>query len=308
MAKNKSNFNFNIQPFAGDPATIKFFFLQLEDYVKINNLSEEQALATFRSLLSGNALKYFIEEPSLSSLTTLAEIKEKFIYFFKAEETSSVFALNNIILKPSETIRSLSHRINITFNKVYPNLIDPTAIDTLKFTHLLNALPHDMKVTILKENITTYDKAVERAQQLQNIDLTINSQYQPNEQVQNLNLEITNIKEQLNSIVAKNNQTQSVRHNQRNDFGRKTYQTDFRSRNSYNFRHNPYTQNRNNGSKFCAFCGRYGHLMKFCREFMNISQPTQNRSNFRGKRTFYNQNENRQSLNPNAYPYKPNLN
>nr|XP_042911138.1 uncharacterized protein LOC122272102 [Parasteatoda tepidariorum] len=205
MSKRKNNINFHIQPFAGDPTTLKFFFLQLEDYVKINSLDEEQAIATFRSLISGNALKFYIEEPSLVKMKTLTEIKHKFLDFFRQDDNSSIFALNNILLKPQETIRSLAHRINITFHKVYPNLNDSDAIDTLKYTHLMGALPHDIKVTILKENIKSYENAVERAQQLQNIDSAINNQFKGNDEILNLNSEISNLKEQINNIVSNNN-------------------------------------------------------------------------------------------------------
>lgn len=305
MAKAKQNFNFSIQPFAGDPATLKFFFLQLEDYVKINGLNDEQAIATFRSLLSGNALKFYIEEPSLLNMKTLDEIKQKFCEFFRCEDTSSIFALNNILLKPQETIRSLSHRINITFSKVYPNLTDPEAIDMLKYTHLMNALPHDMKVTILKENINAYEKAVDRAQQLQNIDSAINNQYQSNNQILNLNSEINNLKEQINGIVT-NTKDQNVNknypRNEKNFYKRKT----FYNKNKRNYQ--PYGNNNNGRQNFCVFCGRYGHIMKFCREFTNITQPKQR--DYRNNRYDRNYNGNRSHTfpNANATPYNPNLN
>lgn len=297
MSKTKNNFNFNIQSFSGDPSTIKFFFLQLEDYIRINALSEEQSIATFRSLLSGNALKYFIEESSLTNLKTLKELKEKFIEFFKAEDTPSIFALNEIMLMPNETVRSLAHRINTTFTKVYPAITDPVAVDTLKFTHLMNALPHNIKLDLLRENINHYDVAVTRAQELQNINVSLNSQVNTHKMV-DLNQEINSLKEQINVLVNKNNGKESE--TSRRNFNRHRNRPYNNNRNKYN----------NNNNRFCQFCGRYGHVMKFCEEFMQISQPNQTRNRGYGRRrTYYNKNSySRKFPNPNATPFNPNLN
>lgn len=300
----KNTFHFNIQSFCGDPTTIKFFFLQLEDYIKINNLNDNQAIATFRSLLSGNALRYFIEEPSLNNLKTLDEIKEKFLAFFKDEETPSIFALNEIMLKPNETIRSLSHRLNTTFTKVYPSIIDPIAIDTLKYTHLMNALPSDIKMNLLKENIREYNLAVNRAQELQNINTSLNSQFGQQNSLK-LSEEISALKEQLNVLTNKHKKDESE--TRRKHFNRKQ---PYSSNNRFNNNRGTYN------NKFCAFCGRHGHLMKQCYEFINFSQMNHNRDRTfinRNRKNYSNRNNNnnysRTFPNPNATPFNPpNLN
>lgn len=102
------------------------------------------------------------------------------------------------------------------FMKAYPSLNDQSACNQIKFNSFLNAIPKEIKVDILKENISDYKKAIERAQTLQNI-LNVNFHESDNskgtENPQSINMlqeEISNLKAKIESLTENNSSHRKV--------------------------------------------------------------------------------------------------
>jgi hypothetical protein len=64
-------FQIKVTPFDGDPQKVDFFREQIEAVVKLNNLSDEEALNLIKSKLNNAALQYYIDSPSLKLVTTV---------------------------------------------------------------------------------------------------------------------------------------------------------------------------------------------------------------------------------------------
>lgn len=302
------NFNLPIQPFSGDPEVMEFFFSQIKDISDINHYGDKQAIAYLKAHLSGPALKYYIEEPYFKHCNTLKEIEQKFNGFFKNTSTTSVLSLHNFMILPSESVKSMAHRLNSLIAKVYPTLKDINSINEIKFSHFIAALPHDIKITLLKENITKFDAAVDRAQALQDI-LISTVQTIPDThsaQIDKLNAEINSLSNTVNLLTHNSTQSSSTRppfyRNNRHNSHKPPFKPKFQNR--YQKKSQYFPRNHNNNGNFCTFCGRQNHIMKNCREFLAVINPKPNNNNNRyANKRNSNTTNNSRFPNPHATPF-----
>lgn len=163
-------FEFNIYDFHGDPALMKHFIKQILIYQKVQNLNNEDTVIFLKSKWKGPAEKYLLENPILYNAEDFEFIKNKITKFFS--QNSSVATLNdsnNLTLLPHESIKNFAHKLNLLSTKVYPEIFYKDALNHIKFVKSLACLPSTIKVKLQEENINSYEKAVDRAQTLQDI-------------------------------------------------------------------------------------------------------------------------------------------
>ena len=279
MNNNPSrNFSIPIQPFDGDPAVLDFFTNQIKEVCNINKYENNQAVAFFRAHLKGAALSYYCTEPFFKTNVTLDQILNKFKeYFRELVPTVNIHNLQTLQMLPSESVHNLAHRLNTIISQVYPEVIDELARNTIKFKHFIAALPYNIRVNLLKENISDFNEAVKRAQQLQDIEIAaaVVPMHTSNNQINHLENEIKSLKEQLNVMTQhkqEENQTNVGFRNHKDAYYKKRFSRNF---NNQNFHKNTYKRPKFDKYKFnknsyCTFCGRNNHIMKNCREFLSI--------------------------------------
>lgn len=280
MAKSKNTLSLNIQPFDGNPSTVEFFFEQLDDIRQLNNFSEKEMVALFKTKLQGAALQFYLDSQFSKQAKNLAEIKTEFINFFSSKENSNIAfrSLDKLRLEENESVRNFSYRLNKNLKLAHPS-VDDAALQILKFTYFMNALPKNIHIKLLEEGITEFDNALSRAEQLQNIYKYTDSPTTPT----SANLPVYNLEHDNNSFP---NSHSSDSKDSKTDLKRKT----FHNRNYFssgrrqkqnvnqNKFHTPYNR-KNVSNSFrqkmvhqCAFCGRRGHLMKSCFDFRDFMQ------------------------------------
>lgn len=286
-----------IQPFDGEPSMLNFFFGQLEDSKKFNNLTDDRCIALMKSKLCGNALKYFIECPSFKNAKNLEQAKIIFSNFFSTESNAiNVTDLSNIKLLNNESIKSLAHRIDVAADKLYGN-IDSDALNKIKYVHFINALSPETKCKLFENSITTYDDAQKFAQKCQDAQLSAALSL-PTPAID----KITLLQEQINALQSTNKLVCQLCDTQGHDAKSCKRITSHhpRSNNNYsqhNVRSRPYQRNHNNNSRQirerCQFCFKYGHTLSVCRHFLrqqntnnsqqnNVDNRQNNRQNNRG--------------------------
>lgn len=114
--RSTKNFLININNFESDRTTLKFFFSQISETVKIIACIENEKLAFLNSKLVGPACRSFIESPRVAFKH---EILPQFLSYFKISATIADFP--KLKLLPQENIQSISHRLDILVKKIYPS-------------------------------------------------------------------------------------------------------------------------------------------------------------------------------------------
>lgn len=255
--QTSSNFLLNINPYDGDPETIQFFCEQVSDIININKFSDEQSLAYIKSKLTGAALKYYLESPKLKSIKQYPILLDELTKFFSTKTNSfAIQSLESLAMMPNETIKNLSHRLNVLVDKVYPNITDSTAINNIKYVKFLATIPIEIKIKILEQGITSYEGAVERAQTLQEIS----SERELTNQSQSLQEEINMLKKTLAEAVRPApRDTRNEAKNTVGDHLTHPYKSE-----------QPVASFRDHHPQFptprprCHYCGKVGHIMREC--------------------------------------------
>lgn len=300
---SKPNFNISISPYEGDPETLNFFVSQIKEISNFNSWSPAQTVTFFKSKLSGSALKFFIENASLHNVLDLDQIIDAFSKFFRKKSPSAALVeYENLALLPGESITNLGHRLSKLATSVFPNIKDPSDLDQIKLVKLKAILPSFIRIKLLDENIFEFDKAVQKAQLIQdnyaedNV-LSINAKSSSSvlslvDEVAALRDEIKSMKNKPmvntlessdnssrqphNSKFQKNNSRHfsSAKGHVRNNFSSSNSffkgRGNFVKSNSYkSFQPRSSSNFHPNSVPVCYFCGRRGHFMKFCRDFQN---------------------------------------
>lgn len=286
------NFNFSVDAFEGDPALIEYFFDQVSAYGRIKKLDEEALVLFLKSKFKGPARKYLIENPILYKATSFDFIEKAFKKFFSVSSTaSSLNDLNNLALLPHENIRNFAHRLNVLVTKVYPDISDKTATDNIKFVKLLACLPSAIKIKIQEENIKDYEKAVERAQTLQDIfsqdqiltNSTNSTSYQATDDIQTKLLELS---EKINTLSFSN--TSSQEHKQLPEVSQQVhrksqeFKKNYKARNTYHAPPRYQNFQRNNNTR-CQLCFRFGHVATNCFKWQRASTRQSQQQNYNYK-------------------------
>lgn len=281
------NFNIYIQNFDGNPSLIEFFFSQLEDFVKFNAYTDEQALSFLKSKLVGNALEFYLSSQELKGANNINEAKQILTEFFSSSNVRvSAAELNNIKLLQGESVKNLVHRINAVALKVYPNM-DATALNQIKLVQLIAALPSEMQCKIYEKGVNGYKETVELAQRIQDSQIASSSNYDITE-----NTELNKLKQQINLMQA--------------DYG-KCQLCDASGHTAKNCEKFSQLQSKNNCVRVqCQFCSKTGHILRDCFKFKRSKNYTtsqfEGRNDYRGNFANNNRNYNRFS-NRRNHPY-----
>lgn len=198
-----NNFVPQITPFDGDPQLIHFFFNQVEELARENGWSPQKTMIFFKSKLIGTALQYFIQSDCAQQGQTLDHVKKSFIAYFSDESPQvSIMDLTSFHLLQGESIKAMSHRLDSLIHRIYKDVTDKNSILQIKRTHILQALPLQIKTKIMEENITTYDRTVQRAQELQSIHASAiaNPSSSTNSRFEELAQKVNFISEQVSVI------------------------------------------------------------------------------------------------------------
>ena len=245
--------------FSGDPQELTLFISTLNDRATVERWSDIELLNAVRNSLEGQARQFFLQCNEISPIKTSAEIFNKLKEFFQPEG-SAVHKQNfdAICMLPNETVRNLQHRIDFLTKKVYPEINDKTALNSIKFDKLMCALPNNLKQQIyFKINTKNYEDAVKAAIDAQNFMLETQLLSRTPEATENCqinvlqaridsqNSKIDELSKQLESVTAKPSEKpkeffrHSSKYKSRGRFSHKEH-----SNNCNNFKFNNLHQNR----------------------------------------------------------------
>ena len=167
---NSSNFSVSIQNFDGNPNYLSFFIQQILDLKNINKWSEDKTIIFIRSKLSGQALEFYINNPTVNSIKSVDELFKQFKTYFEHESFSNpILELDKLKINLNESLLAFSLRIDNLVNKLYSNM-SITDQDNIKYNKLISNLPEDIRLFILQNQITNNREALNKAIFLQNVN------------------------------------------------------------------------------------------------------------------------------------------
>ena len=273
-----------IQKFDGNAEQVDYFIQQLKQVAESSNWPDTYTLAYARTNLTGKALKYVNEVEEIKKIRSSEELFEKLLTFFKKKSLALNFKeWENLKMSPKEPIRSLAHRINLTYHRAFPQIEDETASDRTKFYKLIKVLPSQIRLDIFKDRIETFEEAVERAITLQdcienNDILDLSTDENPEQQINTIKID----KEVQETIYKKPYFKPKPRIQRRQESykfreKKQKYYQHQRGNNKKNFNRYENKKNDNNDSK-CQLCYFKGHQARQCRNFKVNSNSTENNS------------------------------
>lgn len=205
---------------------------------------------------------------------------------------------------PQETIKNFAHRLNVLSSKVYTNIKDKESIDHIKFVKFVACLPSNIRVKLQEEDIKTFDKAVDRAQILQDIFVQEQILIQPaTHSIDSVQEQLTKLTEKINYLtlsdknksVEKSPESFHERSRPRKDY----LQSNFKSRSTFNSG-NRFRRQQNETIR-CQLCHRRNHTADTCFKWQRFNRQNQRNLNYREddnrKYNSNNHNSNRHNLN-----------
>lgn len=314
--KKMATFMPQINQFEGEPALVDFFFNSIKELSTINGWDATKTVSFLKSKLTGSALTFYIQSQECQNQKDINKLHSIFKEFFSNDSNqSSILDLSAFSILPGESIKSLSHRLENLVSRIYNNVKDQDSRNVILQNHLLHALPLTLKTKILEENITDYKETIKRAQQLQNIQMSMQYPQNKASQFDELTKKVQEIHERINVIsTTKPNSNQDVKNerrqtnNQFQNYHRGRGRGFSHSRHITGFSHdhnhrvnnydktNSYLRFNNRNSSFvhtCQFCGLRGHVLARCFKFQRLHR---------------NSNTHFSNLNPRAPSFNPNPN
>ena len=156
---------FNLRTFGKDPSyTIEEFLSTMDDYVTSFEDCEEEAVASVKSYLAGEASALVID----AGARKWAEIREvlRDHYIPPGHEKTHQTALVNMKLYKGETPTSLSIRVRTTMRKAFPSL-GRSHRDPMMINAFLQALgDDDIHKTVYAQNIDVFEQVVQLASRM----------------------------------------------------------------------------------------------------------------------------------------------
>lgn len=308
-----------IQAYDGQPSTCKFFFEGVTNIQNLFQWSDAETIAFLKTKLTGPALDYFIQEPSVREAQTVEIIASKFSNFFKEDsKQTSLQKWSGLKRLSGESLNNLAHRISVLFRKSHPEILDAISQNTIKLNQFLNLIPTEIKIKILENQISDFEEAVSKAQLWHELQTQSQQSVQPSTsaniglelQVNALQSQVKALIEQNNDLKAKeskqdNNSNRNVNYNNsRNNQGpNRQFTKNQRYQRSSQFQRHP---NRNNNynvrRSFCNICNSRSHSINQCLKLQNlISQQVTRQSSLSN-------NSNPPNLNPNARSFRSRYN
>ena len=304
MSHSKPLVNINVLNFEGDPSLLNFFFDQIRSYASINKLKPDETVAFLKGKLSGPALKFMTQSPILYKSNDLNFIESEFKSFFTPmSSTQALVEFNNLVMLPQETIKNLSHRLNILADIIYSRITDPTALDQIKFTKFISVIPSNIRIKLQEENINDYKTGIQRAQVLQEINVNekILTNQASNPVLTNLSERVLHLTEKLDAFTFANSkedkEDSSVKTKTQSRFNHNKFKNNFKSR-QMRMQDNQFQNSKNRTSSvICQLCSRPGHTAIKCFKWQRINSRKNNnsRNNFDTQRL----NQRRDNLNLN---------
>lgn len=305
---NTMNHDFNsnilinaITPFSGDPLELSFFFDSLNDLMTITGFSEPNVIQILRGKLTGEARRFFMQEPSFKNATTLQNIKKIFQNYFRVTKNPDQ-EWSSFKMKENETYVQLAHRLNIAAAETFPEM-NEQHLQQIKLVKLKGVVPLLMQEKLAKKNFQNFEEAIEYCQKFQDVALSLNNI----SIVDTLKTTVANCVHQETNNIQPENIAQSSNNNAKHNYARRRGNSSHNANRSYrnnnqkftnsnfrgkqNFRGNRIFKNnnrQNSGTQQCQFCGKVGHVLQTCFQFANFinarnptqSIPPQNFPNF----------------------------
>lgn len=279
---SKKSLFLNIQPFNGDPKFVKFFFQQLQSLKELNELDDKQIVAIFTNKLEGSALEFYIDTPSVQNAKTLAELKAAFVeYFTSTDIVNSLKTLDNLQLKDGEKFKQFASRLDVAVRNVYPG-VDDSSLRKIMFMTFLRLAPQYIKTKILEEGISDFPTAIARADVLKNIHYPNSS----SPALENDSAVVFHASNQHNSVPIDHSSSsndfvpphksklsqQPIRRPTQRFANKNERSHQWHKTNRNNHWHNNFKHRQTNFKRYdnCRFCGKFGHYMKDCRQFISL--------------------------------------
>lgn len=288
MPPKANGFTCSIEPFLGEARLLDFFFDQLVDLQEVNAWTDQQSLIFFRGRLRDEALDFFLSSPEAKTAPNLEQMRIIFKAFFRPPNPQfSRVELNNIKLLPGESCLNLGHRIHKLVAIVHPTTTDREALQSMKLSHLMGAIPVEYKYKLLERHITDFQTALDLCQTLLDID-TQKGIVQPSTSSQNVNnclsAEVNTLRQEFNSFKESNNVTAMSTGMNETNRGNIRYENNHDNKrannskgNKYNkFSHNKVTKGKTN-RPLCSFCKKSGHDLAQCWNFKDFVMKTNQR-------------------------------
>jgi hypothetical protein len=286
----QSSLNISLPTLDGDPQIMEYFEQQFNNIIKINKLSEIEAITLLKSKMVGAALKFYIEAPYLHTISKSSELIQKLkLYFVQPSHTGVIQEFESLNLRQNESIGNLAHRINILTAKVYPNIKNKEALQEIKLSKLLNAVPNTIKVKLIEAKLQSFDDAIDFATNLYNEYSQHNmiNMLVPNDVVQdNRNNEFVNAIYEDTQQGGKNVNKQ-VQYQKRGPNKQKFQRDNFQN---YKFKNNSHRRERHylRNQIICQICQKKGHTANICFRYTDLLQGQQKFEPRGGSRRKYN--------------------
>ncbi|XP_054712933.1 neither inactivation nor afterpotential protein C-like [Uloborus diversus] len=194
-------FMVHIDPFEGDPSQLEFFCETVDDIINVNNWSGDRAIIFLKSKLKNAALQFFLESPSLRKTKDHTVILAALKDFFKHEARVTMADFHQLAMKPNESMKNLAHRISRVTSMVF-SLPQGEALNKIKLQKLLELVPPDIRIKLLEAKIESFDEAVARANDLQELFIQaslLSQNAAQSAQIQKLSEQVNLLQEQLKS-------------------------------------------------------------------------------------------------------------
>lgn len=269
-------YNFNIEPYFGDPESLQWFITQIRELKDLNDWDDKAALFFLKTKLKGSAQTFFQTSPACQSIQNFDEALTILANFFgnKLAPASAISNFNNIYMLPNESIRNLAHRIEIAAHAAYDFIQNDEALNKIKSIQLLNAIPVAIKTQLIFEDPKNFNNIVNKASQIQESSLnSVQVNYVQNNQNSSKEVgELKNKVEELTHLV------QNLISKCLICYGEHKVDNCPQLRNKPNQHNNK----PNEHVPICQFCNKRGHIMPKCFQFLRtLNQPNNTASNDR---------------------------
>lgn len=192
---------------------IEDFFSQVENIFRIeNNMSSQIKGILLKARLEKQAADFCLHDPFIKNSNDYNEIKEALFQRFKRREAGlkTQEEFDNITHKPSMSVQDLVQEIREKANKLGGDMTGSAEIQKylqkLMLNKFMQAIREDIKVELLKENVTEFYQAIDRALILETVFDSVNNA-KKSENVADLmaQLEICKITEEIKQLKQQQN-------------------------------------------------------------------------------------------------------